>query len=783
MEWISCTFLLLTCGVIPGLFSPASANSCETDPEETVEPYVQKLFSELSKVPVHYMTINLATEELFVGGVNTTYRLTTNLNITEQYEYPGNTIKLLVVDNKHNLLVACGTAHSGLCYRHNLTNIAENVVLLNGTEKASDAILSRTGSTVGLIALGSKFAEKAPASVFYFARTLDPDLPHSMQQSVSSKTWNKDMTGFELSTNTTIKNFAGIFSEISVSQRYFKQYDIQYLYGFSHNHSTYFVTKQPKKIGSNIFEARLIKVCQKDVGFYSYMELSIGCKSELVKGNKMRIPVDAYLSDVKEDFSYLQNGSEGEETYLFILFKSLNGADDRGDRFVCSYAMSEVEAFFLNGVNTCNKGLDQSIGLKFLNNGEIDRTCAWDDVQTSSCQNSTSRNQHLLVSKNLFSKNLLQDADGHDLKFKSYPTSLAVTVYGKSTVLVMGYADGSLGIFHIGSFRERGTQFVERTAVSERISQHLEIYRGVIFAMTENNLFRLAFADVCRSMKTCRDCLVSDYLNCGYCESFGCMSEGSCLKLKSSWSQTKCPISVNSVSPLSGPLEGGTELVICGEALGHTTPNESPSTTRKVYISDYANCTILNKENYFRILCKIVVRHSNRTYENFTSPISVLVRAEIPPSLVQDKFEIDGSVTSGLFSFQSVQVTGIYPLKGSRGGGTVLYVSGNFLDIGSNAQVHIGISPCEIQNRNKTNIICKTSQEDRVKRRADETLSNGNATRKLLASKQYFVNVTIDNAVRTAPNMFTYMPRPKLLLVPLKSIQRYSRISFKNWDR
>lgn len=67
---------------------------------------------------------------------------------------------------------------------------------------------------------------------------------------------------------------------LSFYKNYQISYSIEYLYGFSHEGFSYFITRQPSSLGSSIIETRLARVCQNDSTFDSYMEVTLECKDK-----------------------------------------------------------------------------------------------------------------------------------------------------------------------------------------------------------------------------------------------------------------------------------------------------------------------------------------------------------------------------------------------------------------------------------------------------------------------------------------------------------------------
>lgn len=62
-----------------------------------------------------------------------------------------------------------------------------------------------------------------------------------------------------------------------------ERYPIQYIFGFSANNFSYLLTVQKVSMDSNVFQSKLVRVCQDDAHYYSYIEVPLVCKSNAAK--------------------------------------------------------------------------------------------------------------------------------------------------------------------------------------------------------------------------------------------------------------------------------------------------------------------------------------------------------------------------------------------------------------------------------------------------------------------------------------------------------------------
>ncbi|XP_034733685.1 plexin-D1 isoform X1 [Etheostoma cragini] len=163
---------------------------------------------------------------------------------------------------------------------------------------------------------------------------------------------------------------------------------------------------------------------------------------------------------------------------------------------------------------------------------------------------------------------------------------------------------------------------------------------------------------------------------CGWCEN-KCRPRDDCQSIRD-----PCPApEIHKISPLSGPLEGGTLLTVQGRNLGRRAG------AVKVSIGDVL-CT-LQPELYIvsvELVCVTGSSAHDRAY------------------LVQVDVDQSGTGTSKeIFSYLVPKLLSIEPTKGSRAGGTIVIIRGEHLDIGSQVRVMVN-------NTLECTIIAKTDE-------------------------------------------------------------------------
>ncbi|XP_037578148.1 plexin-B isoform X1 [Dermacentor silvarum] len=226
----------------------------------------------------------------------------------------------------------------------------------------------------------------------------------------------------------------------------------------------------------------------------------------------------------------------------------------------------------------------------------------------------------------------------------------------------------------------------------------------------------------------CSLCLTRDpKYRCSWCGGV-CATADSCDQPVS----TTCPPPrIDWIHPLSGPIEGGTQVTIEGSNLG-TSQEEIYD---KIKIGGIP-CIPTEYNVSVRVVCR-----TGASGSPLTADVVVGNRAGITQA--KEKFQ-----------YRQVTVRDLQPRTGPQSGGTRLYISGSNLNVGSNLTVFLDNLPCTVDKTLASNsqISCKTSKA---------------------AIPKYNVSyliLKIDNATLSIPSPFNYSEDPTILKIsPLKS--------------
>ncbi|XP_042221398.1 plexin-B-like, partial [Homarus americanus] len=203
------------------------------------------------------------------------------------------------------------------------------------------------------------------------------------------------------------------------------------------------------------------------------------------------------------------------------------------------------------------------------------------------------------------------------------------------------------------------------------------------------------------------------------------------------------------IQPLAGPLEGGTLVTIEGSNLGL----REEDVRGKTFIGEVP-CHVHEYHVSVKITCrtgKAPLRGISAATQDLQFPVSVSTPAGTTTSTVK-------------FTYTNVTVTDVWPRHGPVSGGTVLSISGRFLNVGSHVSATLDDLPCIVNKTQSSShrLVCVTSRATASGDSSDEGDGPLRIVRKL--------TVTVDSAERYLASPFTYKPDPRVLeLKPRRS--------------
>ena len=138
-------------------------------------------------------------------------------------------------------------------------------------------------------------------------------------------------------------------------------YLVKYIYGFSLGGFTYFVSVQEttesynQKKNPKVFSTFIIRICQRDKNYFSYLELPLECKG--TNGTNFNIGTSAYLTKPGKFFA-TSSGIQASDEVLVVTFVQTNGGwDDSASKSgVCFYLVKEINEKLAADQKKCADG-------------------------------------------------------------------------------------------------------------------------------------------------------------------------------------------------------------------------------------------------------------------------------------------------------------------------------------------------------------------------------------------------------------------------------------------
>lgn len=344
----------------------------------TASSDIVRAFTDPAVERLNHLVVDKNTGRVYIGAVNRLYQLSPELDLviaevtgpdydsdecsvlecttSVNKKLTDNVNKALVIDYTTTRLISCGSLFQGICSVRNLHNISD------AAQKVREAVVANnaTASTVAFIAPGPP---NPPVSqVMYVGVTFTLNSPYRSEvPAVSSRSLEKDKM-FHIA-QTAVTTGTRMFVNSLARERY----PITYVYGFSSEKFSYFLTTQMKHTTSSQFITKLVRVCQEDQNYYSYTEIPMDCISEAQGGRKYNLVQAAYVGKAGSDLAG-DLGITAQDDVLFAVFsesdsKQVNKPSDLSA--LCVYSLKAIRRKFMQNIKTCFNGVGQR-GLDFI---------------------------------------------------------------------------------------------------------------------------------------------------------------------------------------------------------------------------------------------------------------------------------------------------------------------------------------------------------------------------------------------------------------------------------
>lgn len=331
-------------------------------------------FTDLGVQQLNHLVVDKHTGRVFVAGVNKLYQLSPDLDLLVQEDtgpkndstecspidcpagvvkkLTDNVNKALIIDYANHQLISCGSLFQGRCTVRNIHNISD-------AQEVREAVVANdaTSSTVAFIAPGPP---NPPVSqVMYVGVSYTANSQYRSEiPAVSSRSLDEERR-FVIA-ETAVTTGTRMFVNSLARERF----PINYVYGFSSEGFSYFLTTQPKNTApGSEFISKLVRVCHDDSTYLSYTEIPIDCTNELRKYNLVQA---AYVSKAGSNLA-TQLGITAQDDVLFAVFSEGNATTGRPLKksALCVYSLKAIRRKFVSNIQNCFDGHGQR-GLDFI---------------------------------------------------------------------------------------------------------------------------------------------------------------------------------------------------------------------------------------------------------------------------------------------------------------------------------------------------------------------------------------------------------------------------------
>ncbi|XP_055615927.1 plexin-A2 isoform X1 [Toxorhynchites rutilus septentrionalis] len=466
---------------------------------------------------LNHLAVDRTTGMVYVGAVNKLYQISSDLNILAAIttgphndsnecsilECPADIVrrptdnwnKVLLIDHAANNLIVCGSLFQGICNIRSLQNVSSIEYEVQEAVVANAA----NASTVAFIAPGPPVPSEN--NVLYVGVTFTGNSPYRSEiPAVASRSLARDKL-FQIASSAVTTG-----TRIFVNSYARESFLINYVYGFSSERFSYFLTTQYKSSAHNTPKeliTKLVRICQDDSNYYSYTEIPVDCISESTKYNVVNA---AYVGKPGPDLA--ENlGISTEDDVLFAVFSESNDSKNANKSALCVYSLKAIRRKFMQNIKSCFNGLGQR-GLDYIS---INMPCVPTKLQTISedfCGldvNSPLGGEQAIASIPVLLSELKM-------------TSIAVTTTSNFTVVFIGTLSGQLKKVVVESSGSAQQYALMNVDVGSKIQpdMYLDTVKYDLYLMSKHKLFKIKVYD-CSVYTTCVACLSAKDPFCGWC--------------------------------------------------------------------------------------------------------------------------------------------------------------------------------------------------------------------------------------------------------------------------
>ena len=322
------------------------------------------------------VVVDTESGKVYIGGPNNLYQLSKNLAFEFRAETgpkldhpdckpgtscPQYTKKMLpnhsriLVINPGQYLLACGSVEQGMCTVHSLRDIHNGVVRMDASLKINYVASRAVSGNAAFFGTGpTRISEK----VLYAAHTFDQRPMELSPPTLSSRILKRMGGVYKLE---YVRNDVSLnsYSKIDIDYRLKDSYVVNYIYGFEHKGFNYYITNQKEDWDSQIYSTRIIRSCQNDDKYFSYLEVLLICKSPTTT-ESYNVAQAAYIGKAGTDLARELNIMDTDDVLYVVFGKSDIGSRDpvlTEGTALCVYDMKSVRTAFTKTQIQCSRGI------------------------------------------------------------------------------------------------------------------------------------------------------------------------------------------------------------------------------------------------------------------------------------------------------------------------------------------------------------------------------------------------------------------------------------------
>lgn len=278
--------------------------------------------------------------------------------------------KILLIDSTNKKLITCGSLTHGVCQRRYLETLSveianNNKYVVSNSDLPSVAVIGPSWNGKPALYVATSWDGKTYGSKI---------LNFLINPKPAVSTRNIDGSNiFAVSANSPLDGSSFVqFKDLN--------YLVNYIYGFTSGGFTYFVSVQETTESYNVkkdpkvFSTFIIRICQQDKNYFSYLELPLECKG--TNGTNFNMGTSAYLTKPGKFFAK-SSGIQASDEVLVVTFVQTNGGkkSKSSKSGVCFYPVKDINEKLAADQKKCADGSysTEKYGLPWLGD---DKKCA-----------------------------------------------------------------------------------------------------------------------------------------------------------------------------------------------------------------------------------------------------------------------------------------------------------------------------------------------------------------------------------------------------------------------